>query len=238
MDAKKAGGEDDLSMEEILQSIRKIIAEEDDGAPEKAADAAPTEQNGSDVLELTEMIDDDGNVTTVSEQPEPEANTAPAAQTETDATPAQEEAATTPVTDVLSQLDEALEVPDVSPAEPEKPAEKPTEKPAEAPVAPQPAMPAAPQKAPDAANTSQDSVDSLLSTQAASAVADAFKKASAPQEKPAQAASNVPSQFASGATLEAMVAEMMRPMLKEWLDANLPDMVERIVEAEVKKLSR
>ena len=38
-------------------------------------------------------------------------------------------------------------------------------------------------------------------------------------------------------TLEGLVREMLRPMMKEWLDTNLPQMVERIVEREVKKLT-
>jgi cell pole-organizing protein PopZ len=35
-----------------------------------------------------------------------------------------------------------------------------------------------------------------------------------------------------------MVKEMLRPMLKEWLDRNLPPMVERIVEREIVRLTR
>lgn len=38
-------------------------------------------------------------------------------------------------------------------------------------------------------------------------------------------------------TLEGMVRDMLRPMLKEWLDANLPDVVERIVAKEVARIS-
>ncbi|MGF1474331.1 MAG: DUF2497 domain-containing protein [Geminicoccaceae bacterium] len=41
-----------------------------------------------------------------------------------------------------------------------------------------------------------------------------------------------------GLTIEQMVSEMMRPMLKEWLDNNLPSMVEKIVEREIRKLVR
>ena len=39
-------------------------------------------------------------------------------------------------------------------------------------------------------------------------------------------------------TLDEMVAEMLRPMLKAWLDDNLPGMVERIVRDEIERVSR
>ncbi|HYM33193.1 MAG TPA: DUF2497 domain-containing protein [Candidatus Cybelea sp.] len=38
-------------------------------------------------------------------------------------------------------------------------------------------------------------------------------------------------------TIEELVKEMLRPMLKQWLDANLPGLVQRIVEREVAKLA-
>jgi len=39
-------------------------------------------------------------------------------------------------------------------------------------------------------------------------------------------------------TLEDLVKEMLRPMLKSWLDDNLPVLVERIVKAEIERVSR
>ena len=41
-----------------------------------------------------------------------------------------------------------------------------------------------------------------------------------------------------GQTLEAMVREMMRPMLKQWLDENLPSIVEEKVQAEIERIAR
>ena len=38
--------------------------------------------------------------------------------------------------------------------------------------------------------------------------------------------------------LEDIVKELLRPMLKEWLDKNLPTMVERFVEREIVRLTR
>ena len=39
-------------------------------------------------------------------------------------------------------------------------------------------------------------------------------------------------------TLEDIVREMLRPMLKNWLDDNLPGLVERLVRAEIERVSR
>ncbi len=38
-------------------------------------------------------------------------------------------------------------------------------------------------------------------------------------------------------TLESLVREVMRPLLSTWLEANLPDVVERLVQAEIRKVS-
>ncbi|MET3896229.1 cell pole-organizing protein PopZ [Devosia sp. UYZn731] len=42
----------------------------------------------------------------------------------------------------------------------------------------------------------------------------------------------------SGATIESLMRDMLRPMLKEWLDENLPSVVERMVEKEIARVSR
>ncbi|HKX22298.1 MAG TPA: DUF2497 domain-containing protein [Rhizorhapis sp.] len=38
-------------------------------------------------------------------------------------------------------------------------------------------------------------------------------------------------------TLEGLVREMLKPMLREWLDANLPDLVEKMVAKEIARLT-
>jgi cell pole-organizing protein PopZ len=45
-------------------------------------------------------------------------------------------------------------------------------------------------------------------------------------------------QVRNGRTLEELVSELIRPMLKTWLDDNLPDMVERLVRAEIERVAR
>ncbi len=71
--------------------------------------------------------------------------------------------------------------------------------------------------------------------------------AMAPQMMSQSTASAVESAFHSLAntvlsnnarTLEDLVKEMLRPMLKSWLDDNLPGLVERIVKAEIERVSR
>ncbi|WP_439528716.1 PopZ family protein [Pannonibacter sp.] len=43
---------------------------------------------------------------------------------------------------------------------------------------------------------------------------------------------------ANARTLEDLVTDMLRPMLKNWLDQNLPVMVERLVRQEIERVSR
>ena len=42
----------------------------------------------------------------------------------------------------------------------------------------------------------------------------------------------------NGTTVEGIMREMLRPLLKEWLDENLPSVVERMVEKEIARISR
>lgn len=44
------------------------------------------------------------------------------------------------------------------------------------------------------------------------------------------------SRSGNGATLEDIVREMLKPMLRDWLDRNLPPMIERMVERELERL--
>jgi hypothetical protein len=39
-----------------------------------------------------------------------------------------------------------------------------------------------------------------------------------------------------GPTIEDIVREELRPLLKAWLDANLPPMVERLVRTEIERV--
>jgi cell pole-organizing protein PopZ len=72
----------------------------------------------------------------------------------------------------------------------------------------------------------EPSAQSFLSSSTATAVESAFNSL----------ASTVLSNNAR--TLEDLVKEMLRPMLKSWLDDNLPTMVERLVKAEIERVAR
>ena len=41
-----------------------------------------------------------------------------------------------------------------------------------------------------------------------------------------------------GQTVEGVVRELLKPMLKDWLDRNLPAIVEARVEAELERIAR
>ena len=42
----------------------------------------------------------------------------------------------------------------------------------------------------------------------------------------------------AGLTLEDLTKDLLRPLLRDWLDDNLPELVERIVREEVERLAR
>jgi cell pole-organizing protein PopZ len=72
-----------------------------------------------------------------------------------------------------------------------------------------------------------DRDEGLISDETGSAVAAAFQTLSA--ARPAMPGPEV---------MEAMARELLRPMLKEWLDDNLPTIVERLVRAEIERVAR
>nr|WP_310525429.1 DUF2497 domain-containing protein [Polymorphobacter sp.] len=41
----------------------------------------------------------------------------------------------------------------------------------------------------------------------------------------------------SATTLDALIRGMLAPMLQAWLDANMPEIVERMAQAEIKRLT-
>jgi cell pole-organizing protein PopZ len=52
-----------------------------------------------------------------------------------------------------------------------------------------------------------------------------------------EAGTRSPQPCRDGHTLEDLVREMLRPMLRDWLDENLPAVVERLVRAEIERLA-
>ncbi len=83
--------------------------------------------------------------------------------------------------------------------------------------------------------------EALVGSGVVGAASSAFARLNqAVQESVPQPAAHEPgpSVDGNGKTIEDLVKEMLRPMLKEWLDRNLPPMVERFVEREIVRLTR
>lgn len=94
-----------------------------------------------------------------------------------------------------------------------------------------------PVETPEPAYAPAPSFDNLVGDQAAASAASAFAGLAATVQKPEAAAPrDLP--FVSGNTVEDMVREMLRPMLKSWLDTNLPAIVEEQVRKEVERIAR
>lgn len=194
---KGAASGDDQSMEEILQSIRKIIAEEGDEPAQQSPaedgqeDATPPE---SDVLELTDAIQEDGSVMNVND-------------------------------DVLNDIDDALDNAEAA-AEPEP---EPESEPEPAPEPePKPKTVAAP--APKAPAKPAADEEGLVSSVSIAASAEAMRALKSSGDLGAMP-------FVSGETVEGLVMQLLRPLLKEWLDANLPNIVQQEVQREVKRIT-
>lgn len=96
----------------------------------------------------------------------------------------------------------------------------------------EPPRPPAPKPAPAkpavAESLFEDEADSLASAPTISAAAGAFTRL----------AGSLRISDAPGQTLESIVREMLRPMMKEWLDENLPGLVEAKVEQELERIAR
>jgi cell pole-organizing protein PopZ len=96
---------------------------------------------------------------------------------------------------------------------------------------PEPAPPPPPPPAPEpsvASGFSREEVaDNLVGDHAAGLAASAFGSLSSALLMPKD-----------GRTLEDVVRELLRPLLKEWLDQNLPRIVEAKVEEEVHRIAR
>ena len=84
----------------------------------------------------------------------------------------------------------------------------------------------------DSLPVSEKESDPVLSEHAAEAGRAALAALSAIADQPSGEGDHAEVSQA----LEALVREMLRPMLKEWLDANLPVVVERLVMREIARL--
>lgn len=230
-------------MEEILASIRRIISEEDEpgaskggdgavpdaepqapaggaaiatavgkaaanhAAADQAADGAAADgaaardgddaEPDDDVLELTQMVADDGSIADMSNTPD-------------DTNPSAGSSAGDP-----SAGDAELEFAenDAPPA-----------------VAPKPAATPAATLSDDSVAEPADEDTSVASEQTASATSAAFSQLD-------EVLRHGHLDLGDGQrTLEDIVREVLRPILKQWVDENLPGLVERIVAHEIERM--
>lgn len=106
--------------------------------------------------------------------------------------------------------EEILELSEPAPSEPPQPAVSDMSR--EAPATPLPAAAAEAILSPDTAEATRGPLDQLSRIV-------------------------VRPEVAGSDTLEGMVRDMLRPMLREWLDANLPRMVEDMVQREITRIT-
>ena len=96
-------------------------------------------------------------------------------------------------------------------------------------AAPEPLQPAtAPAPAPVMAATPAAPADAIISQPTASAAADALSRL----------AGSLRIADTPGQSIEGVVRELLKPMLKDWLDQHLPAIVESRVEAELERIAR
>ncbi|MBT2186017.1 DUF2497 domain-containing protein [Sphingobium sp. H33] len=189
-------------MEEILSSIKRIIAEEDVAttqsprAPRRAAPASvedDSDQADDQILELTDALPGESGAQAAAGEDAP------------------------PQTDTATEQEEPVMT---APARPEsKPAKTDTKATETKAPRPRAAPAAAPAPTPPSVVMSDDS---------AKAARESLVNLSKLLVSPEDGASN---------TLEGLVREMLRPMLKDWLDANLPEMVESMVKREIDRIT-
>ncbi len=208
------------SMEEILASIRRIIADDDSNKPAKAEDSAaanrpaPANKQG-DIDAMLADLDVEPGAPQDYEPPNEAGEPAPDVFDLTEAMaapPPKSSPLPNPASaPAFRTIDGSSDVVFSEPEPQEQPSMR-AEPPPQRPFAPQ-----APPPMPDR---------HLIAASTVAAVDSAFNSL----------AHTVIGQNAR--TLEDLVKEMLRPMLKSWLDDNLPGVVDRIVRAEIERVSR
>ena len=82
--------------------------------------------------------------------------------------------------------------------------------------------------------------EALMSGNPSNAAASAFAQLEQEMSVPPRPAAAAPSVSPSGGgiTLEQLVSDALKPMLKSWLDTHLPGMVEDLVRAEIERVAQ
>lgn len=220
------------TMEEILASIRKIISDDDPAVPARKADAKDTmvsfpEDDAEEEFEALDLSASDDDLDDVMFDDE--------AETEEEAFEAEIGAAESEAEDTMEppSFEEMLGAARAAVAAPQ--AEESFED-----FAPEMENETIPEVAPESATpqpvaaTVEDDMQSSAKYQETVLTDDNTADAAA------GALGKLISRMDMGGnnTIEALVREMLKPMMKEWLDANLAKIVEEKVEAEVQRIAR
>ncbi len=248
-------------MEEILSSIRRIIADEEteeskpDDEPEGASASAEgalesldvldddddddADDDVGDVLELTSVVDDDGDIVDLG------AASAAPVPLEVVEDPVDDDIE---IEDDLPTIGDLTEIEDISDPEPEEPDASALPEIDLIPLQDESldldsvdTIPVnttediAIQEDEPAVSTKKAESEALLSTGTASTTTGAFAKLSK-AFRPTPVEESVAD--GAGRTVEQFIEDMARPMLKEWLDENMPAIVERLVQKEIQKIAR
>ncbi|MHB0707112.1 Hypothetical protein HVPorG_01847 [Roseomonas mucosa] len=208
----------DPNMEDILASIRRILNEDE---PTAAAPAAP----GAAAMPGTAAL---------SPHPAPHMTPRPAPQVPAAFPPARGETAALPGSTPLTSSPAPQHADDPSEEAPPAPGPAPasaaepltlTEAMMVAPEAPSGPPPVAP--SPDAVPSNGSLLAPSTAAAAAAALSELARAVAAEQK-------SVISR--NGPSIEDVVREEVRPLVKNWLDAHLPGMVERMVRAEIERV--
>lgn len=204
------------TMEEILASIRRIISEDDEeggeAAPAEAAAEpdAPAEPEGVSDDDVMELTD------MVMEEAEPEVEAEPDPEPEPEPEPEIAE----PVLESAPEIEG-----DIQFAEPEPEPE------------PEPVFEAEPEE--EFAAVQEEAEEEILEE----AVAESDNLISGTAETATAAAfsalaSSLVVSTGESKSLEDLVSQLLRPMLKAWMDENLPSLVEDMVREEIERVAR
>jgi len=205
-------------MEDILASIRKIIDEDDSRGDTTVRDAQDDAAPDDDIVGLAEIADDeDAEPLDLAEVIEAEAEAdVPEMPEAAEADPPEEN-------DGEAAVPEAEEAAHITGTDVSHVPED---------IGIAPVADAVPDNEKPLQEEKPMSDDGLMSEATRSSAAAALGSlARATERDPLE---GVP----QGRPIEQLVMEQLRPMLSQWLDENLPAIVERIVEREVRYLSR
>ncbi len=238
MTQKQADDEEDMSMEEILASIRKYVTEDSTHSPSQAEKRKPDPEN--DISQFTVEVMPDSAKSAEAKEPNQNddildlGSLTPSKTAEIQNSQKDEPASKSNST--ITQIEGMAAASSASKPTLEKETKKPS-------------------KMEDTASDNSTTTDmgNTMTTQAQNKPTTANDDGIASQEtvsasavalsklvqavKPAQAAPSDPQQTAAP-TLDKLISDLAKPMVKEWVDQNLSKIVEKMVAKEIEKITK